>query len=136
MKKLFIQGIVAGIISSLLGITYFTIYQSILNTRFDSIVNIGSIAGASFFGCLIISIPYALLLRFKKQELIGWLNIMVMILSFISILGPLNMTFPTEITNGQLFPGLVVPTHFFPSLTFISLSPFFLTKTKVTATNE
>jgi hypothetical protein len=136
MKRLFLHSILAGVISALLGITYFTIYQSILDTRFDSIVNMGSIAGASFSGCLIISIPYALLLRFKKQEWVGWLNIMIMILSFISILGPLNMTFPTEITGQQLFPGLVVPTHFFPSLTFFSLSPFFLTKTKVTATNE
>lgn len=136
MKRLFLQGILAGLISAVLGITYFVIYQSILNIRFDSIVNIGSLAGASFFGCLLISIPYALLLRSKKFEWIGWLNLMIMILSFISILGPLNMTFPTEITNRQLFPGLMVPTHLFPSLTFFSLSPFFLTKTKVTATNE
>jgi hypothetical protein len=136
MKRLFLQGILAGLISALLGTTYFALYQSILNTRFDSIVNIGSIAGASFLGCLLISIPYALLLRSQKYEWVGWLNSIIMTISFISILGPLNMTFPTEITNRQLFPGLVVPTHLFPALTFFSLSPFFLNKAKVKATNE
>lgn len=130
MKRLLFQAILAGLISALLAITYFTIYQTTLNVDFDNIVNIGSIAGASFFGCLLISIPYALLLKFKRQKLVGWLNISIMIMSFISVLGPIHMTFSTEISNQQLFYGLVVPTHFFPSLTFFSLLPFFSSKNK------
>ena len=95
-------------------------------TDFSLVVNWGSIAGASFFGCLLMTLGYWLLFRFGKQQWIGWLNLLIAGLSFLSILGAMTTTLPLEVEFPELFPGLVVPMHFFPALAFFALFPLFL----------
>jgi len=128
MRKLFLQGIIAGILAALGGIIYFNIYQNTLGTEFDKIINIRSIAGASIFGCMLMSIGYWLIERFQKENLAGVLNIVIALLSFASIVTPISMSLPLDIKNPELFPGLVVPMHFFPALAFLCIVPFFKKK--------
>jgi len=127
MKKLFIQGIVAGVLASTAGLIYLNIYQAAFEVHFDAIVNTGSIVGACILGCMLITVGYAILLKFNKLNLAGWLNILVAIVSFASIISPIGMRLPLEIESPELFPGLIVPMHFFPALAFFTLSPFFQT---------
>ena len=128
MKKAFFHGIIAGVLAAAAGIVYFTIYQNTLGTEFDKVVNGRSIAGASVFGCMLMAIVYWLLERFNKENLKGIVNIVIALVSFVSILSPISMSLPLDIKNPELFPGLVVPMHFFPALAFFCLVPFFKKK--------
>jgi len=125
MKSIFIRGLVAGILAAVAGVIYFNIYQETLLTEFDSIVNIGSIVGASLIGCMLMSLGYFILLKMNKMNLAGWMNILIAVVSFASIISPIGMSLPLDIVDPELFPGLVVPMHFFPALAFFGLSPFF-----------
>jgi hypothetical protein len=130
MKRLFLQGIIAGILSSIASIIYLKIYQSAFDTHFEAIINLGSIIGACMLGCMLITVGYALLLNLNKQYLKGWLNIAVTLASFASIISPIGMSLPLDLESPELFPGLVVPMHFFPALAFFALEPFFQTQEK------
>lgn len=125
MKNVFVQGLVAGVLSSLAGVIYLNIYQNTMMTDYSKIINIGSITGASFIGCMLISSGYWALYKLNKSELIGWLNILVCVLSFASIISPIGMSLPLDIEYPELFPGLVVPMHFFPALAYFAIAPFF-----------
>jgi len=128
MKKIFIHGIVAGILAAVASLIYFNLYQSTLGSAFDRITNIGSIAGSSIFGCVLMTIGYLLLFKFNKENLKGILNIVIAVLSFASIIGPMSMSLPLDIEAPELFPGLVIPMHFFPALAFFAIEPFFRQK--------
>ena len=125
MKKIFVQGLVAGALSSLAGVVYFNIYQGTLLTEFDRIINMGSIVGASFIGCMLIALGYLALYKFNKLHFQGWLNVLICLLSFVSIISPIGMALPLDIEFPELFPGLVVPMHFFPALAYFTIQPFF-----------
>ncbi|MFK8165715.1 MAG: hypothetical protein AB8H12_24920 [Lewinella sp.] len=127
MKKLLVHGIVAGILSGIAGIIYLNIYQEALGVDYGVIINIGSIVGSSIIGCMLMALGYAGLIKFKKEKLRGWLNILIAVLSFASIIGPIGMSLPLDIEFPELFPGLVVPMHFFPALAFLTIHPFFST---------
>jgi len=65
------------------------------------------------------------LLKLKLIRFIGWLNFIYAILSFASIIGAMDASLPLDIDFPELFPGLVVPMHFFPALAFFTFQPFF-----------
>jgi len=125
MKKAFFQGISAGILAAIAGFVYLKIYQNALGTEFDKIINLGSISGASIFGCILMALSYWLLEKFNKEKWKGVINLLIAVLSFASIISPISMTLPLDIKNPELFPGLVIPMHFFPALAFFCLVPFF-----------
>lgn len=125
MKKAFFHGIIAGVLAAVAGIIYFNIYQNTLGTEFNKIVNIGSISGVSIIACLLIALCYWALEKFKKEKWKGILNIVITLLSFASIISPISMSLPFDIKNPELFPGLVVPMHFFPALAYFCIDPFF-----------
>lgn len=125
MKKFFIQGIIAGILAAITSIIYFNLYQNTLGTSFETIINVGAIFGSSIFGCTLIAIANYFLYRFKKENLIGVLNILIFVFSFISIVGVVGFSLPLDIESPELFPGLSIPMHFFPALAYFSINPFF-----------
>ncbi len=128
MKKTFLHGIISGLLASAAGIIYFNIYQNTLGTEFNKIVNIRSIAGVSIIACMLIALSYWVLEKFNKDKWKGILNVLIALLSFASIISPISMSLPFDIKNPELFPGLVIPMHFFPALAFFTLVPFFKDK--------
>jgi hypothetical protein len=136
MKKIFLHGIVAGILSAFASTVYFNMYQSALGTSFDKIINGGSIVGSSILGCVLIATGYFLLFKFKKVTLTGILNILIVLCSFVSIIGPISMSLPLDIETPELFPGLVIPMHFFPALIFFAIAPFFEQQPKIEKPNS
>ena len=125
MKKLLIHGVVAGLLAGIAGIIYLNIYIEAFGIDYSSIINAGAILGASLIGCLLMTLGYAALNKLDKQNLQGWLNLLIVGLSFASIIGPVGMSLPLDIEFPELFPGLVVPMHFFPALAFFAIYPFF-----------
>ena len=84
-----------------------------------------AIAGASLFGTMLMALGYGILKWRHWSRMKGVLNILISILSFASILGPISMTLPLTIEMPEMFPGLVIPMHFFPVLAFLTIAPFF-----------
>ncbi|MFK8006404.1 MAG: hypothetical protein AB8H03_08540 [Saprospiraceae bacterium] len=125
MKKLLIHGMIAGVLSGIAGIIYLNIYQEALGLDYNQIINAGAIMGSSIIGCMLMTLGYAALIKFDKENLKGWLNVLIAVLSFASIIGPIGMSLPLDIEYPELFPGLVVPMHFFPALAFLTIIPFF-----------
>jgi hypothetical protein len=124
-KKYILQAVVAGVLASAACIIYMNIYKEALGANYEKIINPVAITGSCIFGCLLMGIGYALLHRFDKVKYTGLLNVMIAVLSFASIIGPISMTLPLDTANPELFPGLVVPMHFFPALAFFTIAPFF-----------
>ena len=131
MWKFVFQGLIAGLLASLAGVIYFNIYQGLLLTEFDAVINVGSIIGASIFGCMLIAVGQLIIARWNKPNLVGIFNLLVLVLSFASIIGAIGMTLPLDIDFPELFPGLVVPMHFFPALAYFAIAPFFKKEARV-----
>ncbi len=127
--KVFIHGLAAGLLASLASVIYFNLYQGTLLTEFDKIINVGGIIGSTVIGCLMMALAYFFSDKIKKVKLKGILNIVFLVLSFLSIISPIAMSLPLDIESPELFPGLVIPMHFFPALAFLALVPFFEKKT-------
>jgi len=127
-KNLLYHGILSGILASMAGIIYFEIYQYLMLTSFNSVVNWGSIVGASVLGCLLMTIGYWILMKFNLERYVGWMNVLIAMLSFASIIGAMDTALPLDMEFPELFPGLVVPMHFFPALSFFGIYPFFYTQ--------
>lgn len=125
MKLHLLHGVIAGVLSAVAGIVYLYLYQGLNLVDFSLVVNSGAIIGSSVIGCLLMSIGYVLLDKIKKSNLKGILNLLIMLLSFLSIIGPLTMSLPLEVDFPELFPGLVIPMHFFPAMIFFGMAPFF-----------
>jgi len=125
MRKAFFHGIIAGVLAAVAGIIYSNIYQKTLGTEFNKIVNSKSITGVSIFACMVMALAYWLLEKLKKEKLKGILNVVIVVVSFASILSPISKSLPLDINNPELFPGLVIPMHFFPALAFFCIVPFF-----------
>lgn len=125
-RNLIFHGILSSACASIAGIVYYEIYQYLMYTSFEKVVNWGSIAGGSTIGCLLMMLSYWTLSRFNLMRLTGWINVLIAILSFASIIGAMNTALPLDIDFPELFPGLVVPMHFFPALSFFGLAPFFI----------
>jgi hypothetical protein len=129
MGRCILHGITAGILSALAGIVYLYVYQEAMFLDFSKILNEASIAAASIIGCLIMALSYLWIERMKRPNLKGWLNMVIVAISFFSILGPISMTLPLDLEFPELFPGLAIPMHFFPAMIFFGLSPFFIKAT-------
>lgn len=123
-KQILLHGILSSAFASIAGVIYFEIYQYLMLTEFNPVVNWGSIIGASTLGCLLMTLGYWGLMKFQLIRFRGWLNILYATLSFASIIGAMDASLPLDIDFPELFPGLVVPMHFFPALAFFTFQPF------------
>lgn len=120
MKLHLLRGVIAGLLSGIMGIVYLEIYQNIYFVDYSLIINWAAILGSSMIGCILMASGYYVL-----PKLQGVLNVLYIILSFASIIPPILMSLPLEVEFPELFPGLVVPMHFFPALVFLGANPFF-----------
>lgn len=125
MKKVFSHGLIAGILASVAGVIYFTIYQNTLEVVFDTIVNIPSIAGSSTCATMLIACGHAAILKMSKLKFAGWYNVVIAVVSFATIIGPISMSLPLDIESPEMFPGLIIPMHFFPALAYFTIAPFY-----------
>lgn len=128
MKAHLLHGIIAGMLSAVAAIVFLNIYQELYFIDFSLVINTTSIFGASIIGSLLMSTGYFLLEKLEKENMKGVLNLIIMLVSFISIIPPMGMSLPLEVDFPELFPGLVIPMHFFPAMIFFGITPFFKEK--------
>lgn len=125
-KKLLLLGAIAGILAGLASVVYQKVYASSLGVDFAGVAKPLNIVLTSIASGLVASLGYWLLTKWLKTKGEIVFNFLFVILSFASILGAFAFKLPLDIEMPELFPGLVVPMHFFPALAWFTLKPVFI----------
>jgi hypothetical protein len=125
MKKVFFHGILAGLLATSCAMMYNQIYSEALLVDFSKIINAISIAGATFFACLLASLAYYFFSQKIKRNADLWFNIIFLLITFASFLSPFSISLPFEIESPELFIGLSIPLHLFPVLFWLATKPLF-----------
>ena len=125
-KKLFYQGISAGILSTIACIIYNRIYFFATEVDFSKVVNIPVLAGINLMACLLAAAGYWVFKKLLKRNADIFFNFTFTIFSFASVIFPISISLPLDIKFPELFPGLTVPMHFFPALAWFTIRPLFI----------
>jgi hypothetical protein len=124
-KQTFLMGIAGSLLSTLASIIYLNIYKEALAVDFSKTVGTSDIIAACTIGCLLMVVGYKMAINRKGIKTIGWLNIAYSIFSFASIAGVLQFNLPLDTESPELFPGMIIPMHFFPVLSILTIFPIF-----------
>lgn len=125
-KKLFFQGISAGILSAVACIIYNRIYFFATEVDFSKVVNVPVLVGINLLACLLAAAGYWVFKKLLKKNADIFFNLTFTILSFASVIFPISISLPLDIKFPELFPGLTVPMHFFPALAWFTIRPLFI----------
>lgn len=125
-SKTLLLGFISGLVSGIICLIYSAIYSDAFYVDFSSIVTPAGMFISSSIGGVLMSLGYFLLLKWNKPGLIPVANILYSAISFASIIGVLAFKLPLDVEFPEMFPGLTIPMHFFPALSFLALAPFFL----------
>jgi len=127
-KKALFLGIVSGLLAGVAGIVYAKVYYSANEADFSKVAGTVNIAASSLFGGVLAAIGYTALDKLLKAKGEIVFNFLFTLLSFASLLLPIGHRFSPPIDTPELFPGMVIPMHFFPALGWYTLKPLFIRK--------
>jgi len=125
IKQSAIHSIISAVLASTACLVYNKIYSEAFYVDFSKVMNPIGIIASCLIGCLLMGAASFLVFKWKGRKMIGWLNVLIAILSFVSIIGVLGMVLPLDVESPEMFPGLAIPMHFFPALAFFATFPFF-----------
>jgi hypothetical protein len=125
IKQSAIHSLVSAALASAACLIYNKIYSEAFYVDFSKVMNAFGIIASCLVGCLLMGAAYFLVFKWKGNKWIGWLNVLIAVLSFASIIGVLGMVLPLDVESPEMFPGLAIPMHFFPALAFFAVKPFF-----------
>ena len=128
LKKISIHVLISALLAIVASLSYNLIYSSAFELNFGSVLTIGGIIGSTLIGCTLMGMGYYVGYKWKGEKSIPWINILISVLSFASIVGVLGIQLPLTMESPEMFPGLAIPMHFFPALSFFAISPFFKIK--------
>jgi hypothetical protein len=128
LKQISIHVLISALLAIVASLIYNLIYSSAFELNFGSVLTIGGIIGSTLIGCTLMGLGYYVGYKWKGEKSIPWINILISVLSFASIVGVLGIQLPLTIESPEMFPGLAIPMHFFPALAFFTISPFFKIK--------
>jgi hypothetical protein len=126
IKKIFFLSISAGIFSSVACIVYDRAYFFAFEIEFKKLVNPASLIAINMFALIIAGTGYFFIRNWFRRDHEKIFNLLFALLSFGSILAPLAISLPLSVQNPELFPGLAIPMHFFPAISWFVVKPFFL----------
>jgi ABC-type branched-subunit amino acid transport system permease subunit len=127
-KKSLLLGIVSGLLAGIGGIVYARVYYTVNEADFSRVASSIRILSASLFGGVLAAIGYTVLHRLLKNRGEIVFNFIFTLLSFGSLLLPIAYKLPLNLETPELFPGMVIPMHFFPALGWYTLKPLFIKK--------
>jgi ABC-type branched-subunit amino acid transport system permease subunit len=125
-NKSLLLGIVSGLLAGIAGIVYARVYYKINEADFSRVVSAIRILSASLSGGVLAAMGYTLLGRLLKTRGEIVFNFLFTLLSFASLLLPIAYKLPVSLDTPDLFPGMVIPMHFFPALSWYTLKPLFI----------
>ena len=126
LKKSLGLGFISGLLAGIAGVIYAHLYYTINEADFSKVASTINILAASLFGGVLASIGYTLLDKWLKTRGEIVFNLVFTLISFITLLAPIAVRLPRNIDTPELFPGMVIPMHFFPALAWFTLKPLFI----------
>ena len=126
LKRLLLLGVVSGILAGIVALIYQKVYSSSVGADFSNIAKPVGIVMSNIVGCLIAALGYWILNKWLKAKTEIVFNFIFMILSFASMLTVFAAKLPLDVNAPELFPGLVIPMHFFPARAWFTLEPLFI----------
>ncbi len=105
------------------------IHEFATYANFSKVVGVPVLFAVNLSVCLVAAILYWAFLKWlgRKGEII--FNFLFVIGSFASIAWSFIITLPLDIQFPELFPGLTLPMHFFPALSWFTIRPLFMKET-------
>ena len=128
-KRALLLGIVSGLLAGIAGLAYARLYYTANEADFSKVASAVKIISSSLFGGVLAAIGYTILVRALKTRGEIVFNLVFTIVSFASLLLPIAYKLPLTIETPELFPGMVIPMHFFPALGWYTLKPIFIRTT-------
>jgi ABC-type branched-subunit amino acid transport system permease subunit len=125
-KRALLLGVVSGLLAGVAGIIYAHVYYSVNEADFSKVASTVKIVAASLFGGVLAAIGFWALETWLKNKGEIVFNFLFSLLSFATLLGPIAAKLPLDIQTPELFPGMVIPMHFFPALAWYTLKPLFI----------
>jgi hypothetical protein len=125
-KRALLLGIVSGLLAGIAGLVYARVYYTANEADFSKVASAVKIISSSLFGGILAAIGYTILVRALKTRGEIVFNLLFTIFSFASLLLPIAYKLPLTIETPELFPGMVIPMHFFPALGWYTLKPLFI----------
>ena len=126
LKKSLALGLISGLLAGIAGVIYAHLYYTINEADFSKVASTINILAGSLFGGVLAAIGYTLLDKWLKTRGEIVFNLVFTLISFISLLAPIAVRLPRNIDTPELFPGMVIPMHFFPALAWFTLKPLFI----------
>jgi len=125
-KKALLLGIVSGLLAGIAGLIYAHLYYSINEADFSKVAPTIRIIASSLAGGVLAAIGFTILNKWLNRNGEIVFNLLFSIISFASLLMPIAYKLPTSLETPELFPGMVIPMHFFPALAWFTLKPLFI----------
>ena len=125
-KRLLLLGLISGVLAGIAALIYQKVYSSSVGADFSNIAKPAGIMISNVVGCIIASVGYWILNKWLKEKTEIVFNFIFVILSFASIIPAIGAKLPLDVNSPELFPGLVIPMHFFPALAFFTIEPLFI----------
>ena len=125
LKRSLALGLVSGIGAGIASLIYAKVYHSSLGADFSKVARTVGILAGSLFGTLLAALGYYILIRLLKSRGEILFNFLFVILSFATMVGAFAVKLPLDLEAPELFPGLVIPMHFFPVVAWHTLKPLF-----------
>lgn len=128
MKKVFLHGLVAGLIAALACIVFDRLYCFLYLADFSPVINIMSMTSACLVGTMLASLGYYFFAKFVKNRYTDVIfNIIFTMLTFASLYPAMYAKLPETIDPMLLefFFGLVAPMHLMPQLFWVSTKAIF-----------
>ena len=126
LKRLLFLGFVSGILAGVVSVLYQQLYTHSVGADFSAVAKPVGIVIYSTIGCLVASLGYWGLHRLTKRNTDVVFNLIFVVLSFVTLLGPIKAKLPLDYDRPELFLGLLVPMHLFPVLGWLTLRPMFV----------
>ncbi len=125
-KRLLLLGLISGVLAGIAALIYQKVYSSSVGADFSNIAKPVGIMISNVVGCIIAAVGYWILNKWLKEKTEIVFNFIFVILSFASIIPAIGAKLPLDVNSPELFPGLVIPMHFFPALAFFTIEPLFI----------
>ncbi len=125
-KKSVFLGFASGILAGIASVIYAHVYNTAMGCDFSKIAKPIGIFATCLFAGMLAAVCYPLFIKWLKGKGDIVFNLIFVILTFASIIGPFAANLPLDVKTPELFPGLVIPMHFFPVLGWLTLKPMFI----------
>ncbi len=125
MRTVFLHGLLAALCATAAAMVYNYAFNTAMWTDFSKVINPVSMAAGCVLGCTVISLGYFLFGKMVKKGTDIWFNVLLIVLTFATFVGPFSYTLPLDVEFPELFTGLTIPMHMMPALFWLATKPVF-----------